>query len=184
MTFKNEYDNKLYKAVEKKKLSSIILGEGFREPLLQGERVPCGSRLSTWLRTSGHDYRRRKQQSSRGMATLHGAAPPPADPESTSLCGPGSRPDSGQDPYFCPSLDTPSLATSIPEKLIVLEVVLAQAQLPRLWCIQTWSPSFSFSMKKQSFLAVSTPDTWLRQDIFVSPLTLKYQVLSWSPRQP
>lgn len=45
-----------------------------------------------------------------------------------------------------PSMEMPSLDSKIPEKVMVLEMVLAQAQLPTSCLTQTRSPAFRPSM--------------------------------------
>lgn len=82
------------------------------------------------------------------MATVDKVALWPAETDTMLLVWP--RLGSGQElpePYFPPSLDTPSLASRTPEKVMVLEMVLAQAQLPTICFIQTGSPFFNSSMR-------------------------------------
>lgn len=80
------------------------------------------------------------------MATVDRVALWPAETDAMLLVRP--RLGSGQElPYLPPSVDTPSLASRTPEKVMVLEMVLAQAQLPTICLIQTWSPFFSSSMR-------------------------------------
>lgn len=93
---------------------------------------------------------------------------------------------SGQElpePYFPPSMDVPSLASRTPENVMVLEVVLAQAQPPAYCLIPTCSSFLSSTMRQQVLTVVSGPDTqqtgeddgFLCSHCCVSHLDLYYQ---------